>query len=56
LAGGVTFATSRVLTTGWLSFILNIIVFCGVYGVSLLLFGFKKEEKQKIPVIGKFLR
>ena len=56
LAGGVTFATSRVLTTGWLSFILNIIIFCAVYGVCLLIFGFKKEEKQKIPVIGKFLK
>lgn len=48
--------TSRFLPNGWIGFILNIAVFCIVYAVTLLLFGLKKEEKQMLPIIGKYIK
>ncbi len=56
LSGGALAISSRYLTNGWIGFVLNIIVFCVVYGATMILFGFKKEEKQMIPVIGKFIK
>ncbi len=38
----------------WISFIVNILVYLAVYGISLLLFGMKEDEKQVI--LGRFAR
>lgn len=56
ISGGAITVSSHFLTDGWLSFILNIVVFCVVYAVTMLLFGLKKEEKRTIPFIGKFIK
>lgn len=56
LSGGAIAVSSRFLGNGWIGFILNVIVFCIVYAVTMLLFGFKKEEKKIIPIIGKFIK
>lgn len=56
LSGALMFLSSRIFTEGWLSLILNIIVFAIVFGATMLLFGLNKEEKQMIPVIGKVLK
>lgn len=56
ISGAAIAVSSRYLTDGWLGFILNIAVFGVVYGVTLLLFGLKKEEKRMIPFIGKFIK
>jgi O-antigen/teichoic acid export membrane protein len=56
ISGGAIFVSSQFLTEGWFSFILNVAIFGVVYGTTLLLFGFKKEEKKKIPIINKLFR
>lgn len=56
LSGGAIFVSSRFLTEGWIAFILNVVIFCGVYGITLVLFGFKKDEKKKIPVLKKLVK
>ena len=53
VSGAVLFASSRFLSGGILKFILNVIIFCVVYAVTLLLFGLTKEEKKNIPIINK---
>ena len=56
ISGAAIFASSRFLTEGWAALILNIAIFVAVYGITLLLFGFTKEEKKKIPIINKLFR
>lgn len=56
LAGGTVAVSAHFLKSGWLSFILNIIIFGAVYGISLLLFGFNKSEKKMIPFIKKYIK
>ncbi len=56
LSGGAIFVSSHFLTEGWIAFILNVAIFCGVYGMTLILFGFKKDEKKKIPVLKKLVK
>lgn len=54
LSGGALWVSSRYLfVDGWLSFIANVLVFCLVYAVTMLLFGLKKNEKQSIPILNK---
>ncbi len=56
LSGGAIILSSRFIKGGWLAFIINVAVFCGVYGITMLLFGFKKEEKKKIPILKKLVK
>ena len=56
ISGAAIFVSSRFLTEGWLALMLNIAIFGAVYGITLLLFGFTKEEKKKIPIINKLFR
>lgn len=56
LSGGVIVLSSHFLNDGMMAFVLNIVVFCVVYGITMILFGFKKEEKRNIPVLNKFLK
>lgn len=53
VSGGAILVSSYFLNSGLVSFVLNVVVFCVVYGITMLLFGFKKEEKKKIPVLNK---
>ena len=48
--------SSRFLNGDWLSIVINILVFCFIYSISLLLFGLKKEEKKAIPIIRKMYK
>lgn len=54
ISGVAIWISSWFLNEGWLAFALNIVVFCIVYATSMLLFGFKKDEKKNIPIIGKY--
>lgn len=56
ISGGALFLSSRYFTEDWLSLMVNVAVFGVTYAVTLLLFGLKKDEKQMIPFIGKFLK
>lgn len=56
ISGGAIFVSSHFLTEGWLAFILNVLIFCVVYAITLVLFGFKKEEKKKIPILNKLVK
>lgn len=54
MASVVTFGIHRLLYKGWFCFIINALIFILVYGISLLAFGLKREEKQII--LGRFVR
>ena len=47
ISGVAIWISSWFLNEGWLAFALNIVVFCIVYATSMLLFGFKKDEKKQ---------
>lgn len=53
IAGGVLFLVSRRLSGGWGALIVNIIIFCIIYGAMLIAFGLSAEEKNTIPFIKK---
>ena len=50
------FGTSRVFHGSYIFFALNVIIFCVVYAICLLLFGLNEEEKGRIPVIRNLTR
>ena len=56
IAGGALFLSTRFLGEGLLPLVINILVFCVVYGATLMLFGLTKEEKCALPIIGKYFR
>lgn len=50
--GGIAITGSaRIFTTGWGGFAVNVVIFCVVYGLCLLLFGLNNEEKKHIPFL-----
>lgn len=53
IAGGALFLVSRYVKGGWGSVIINIVVFCIVYGAMLFAFGLTPQEKNDIPFIRK---
>ncbi len=56
LLAGTAVAISRtVFTEGWSAFLLNVLVFSLVYGLSLLLYGLTKEERTGIPFLNKLI-
>ena len=50
ISGAVLFVASRYITGGWLALTINIVVFCIVYGILLMLFGLSTEEKRKLKI------
>ena len=56
ISGGAILVSSHFLNNGLIAFIINVGVFCIVYGITMILFGFKKEEKNKIPILNKLFR
>ena len=56
VAGMVLFVASRYINGGWISIIINVLIFCLVYGCTLLLFGLNSDEKKGIPIIGKMIK
>lgn len=56
ISGGAIALSSHFINGGWIAFIINAAIFCVVYGITMLLFGFKKEEKKKFPIIKKFVK
>ncbi len=56
LAGGVLLVSSRYLTGTWTAFVLNVLIFCTVYIILLLLYGLSYGEKKHIPILNKMLK
>ena len=52
-AGGALFIFSRYVNGSWTAFVLCVVFFCVIYTALLLVCGLTKEEKRKIPIIGK---
>lgn len=55
IAGFAIYLSSMLLSGGWASFILNVIIFCLVYIVTLWLIGLTKEEKLSIPILKRLV-
>lgn len=55
ISGAILLFASRYIHGGWGALILNIIIFCIVYGITLLVFGLNDKEKSSLPVINKIL-
>lgn len=49
-SGTLLFVVSRYIAGGWLELVINIIVFCIVYGILLMLFGLSTEEKRELKL------
>ncbi|MBR4287214.1 MAG: oligosaccharide flippase family protein [Clostridia bacterium] len=56
ISGGAIVLSSHFLGNGLIAFILNVAIFCVVYAVTMVLFGFKKNEKKKIPVLKRIVK
>lgn len=56
ISGCAIMISSHFLKEGFVAFILNVAVFCVVYLVTLLMFGFKNSEKKNIPILNKWLK
>lgn len=56
ISGGGLYIISRILTRSWLSFVLEVLIFCVIYIITLLTFGLTKNEKHSIPIIGRVLK
>lgn len=56
ISGGAIVLSSHFLSDGLIAFVLNVVIFCVVYGITMILFGFKKEEKNKLPVLNKLFK
>lgn len=55
-AGASLYVFSRFVNGSWLAIVADILVFCFIYGILLLLFGLEKDEKKQIPFIRKFIK
>ncbi len=56
VSGCAIAVSSQFLGEGLLAFILNIAVFCVVYLLTMLLFGFNNNEKNNIPILNKWIK
>lgn len=56
IASLVLWIVSKYFYGSWIAVFICIFIFCLVYGICLLLFGLKKEEKVQMPLLGKFFR
>lgn len=57
ISGVALFLFSKIVSvSNWGRFIINVIFFCLVYSITLLLFGLNEHEKMQIPIIRKIVR
>lgn len=56
ISGGVLFISSRYISGSWASIIINVFIFCIIYGILLLAFGMTAQEKNSIPFVKKILK
>lgn len=56
VAGVGLYVISRLLPTGWIYFLLEVVAFCVIFALTMLLFGFSREEKRALPFIGRFCK
>lgn len=56
IAGAVTFISSKYIGGSWTAFIINVVVFCIVYGTLLLVWGISKQELKEIPIINRLIK
>ena len=56
ISGGAIVLSSHFLGNGLIAFILNVAIFCVVYAATMLLFGFQKNEKKKIPILKRIVK
>lgn len=56
ISGGCLFAFSRFVNGSWMAIIADIIVFCIVYGITLIVYGLEEDEKKEIPVLRKICK
>ena len=47
ISAGVLFLTSKIINGGWIAFVTNVVIFCIVYGITLILWGLDKSEKKE---------
>lgn len=53
ISTGATLISSLFLRSGWLSLIINVLVYCIVYSFCLVTFGLSKNEINSLPIINR---
>lgn len=56
VAGVALYVASRYINGGWIPLIINVLIFCLIYGCTLLLFGLSSAEKRGVPIVGKMIK
>ena len=56
IAGGTIWVTSGFLNGSWMMFVINVLIFCVVYGLCLWLFGLNKSEKLQVPILKRYVK
>ena len=56
ISGVVIYFTSKYINDSFIAFCINVAIFVVVYIATLLLFGLKKDEKQMIPFVRRFVK
>ena len=56
VSGACLYVFSRFVNGSWMAIIANIVVFCIIYGISLIVYGLETDEKRQIPVVRKFIK
>lgn len=56
VAGAVLALVSPHTSLSWFGFVLDVIIFGGVYGVMMVIFGLNKEEKKMIPFVKRIIK
>lgn len=56
ISGVAIVLSSHFFKDGLVAFVLNVGIFCAVYGITLILFGLKDNEKRKIPILNKLFK
>ena len=53
VAGVALYFVAQQISGGWIALMINVIIFCVIYGIMLLVFGLSAEEKSRIPFFRK---
>lgn len=53
LSGIIVLFISKLFNNNWLSFIILVVIFCVLYLIMLIFYGFNKNEKRHIPFLNK---
>lgn len=56
ISGTVLYLASRRISGGWNALLINVMVFCAVYGISLMTLGLTDEEKKSFPFVRRFVK